>query len=58
MYVTIYSDTHYEIIEFEVEGFLSNEKLKIFQEQNIEKKDLLDITSSFLKTIIIWCVLP
>lgn len=53
MYVTIYSDTHYEIIEFEVEGFLSNEKLKIFQEQNIEKKDLLDITSSFLKTIII-----
>lgn len=30
----IYSDT-YKIIEFEVEGFLSSEKLKIFQEQDI-----------------------
>ena len=31
----MYSDTHYEIIEFEVEGFLISEKLKIFQGQKI-----------------------
>ena len=49
MYVTIYSDTHYEIIEFEVEGFLSNEKLKILQEQNIEKKGFIRHYLFFLK---------
>ena len=45
----MYSDTHYEIIEFEVEGFLISEKLKIFQGRRLcfgqKNVDLLDISS-------------